>query len=307
MNTTVKSLQDLYVKLGGSLTDTYEGIAGGSPVGEMSLIPDIIAAVTEKAGSGGGSDAESGFASALIAAGVCPTSATDASGVLYWFLPVRQYSEMSRGAMENATISHVHDNINYWTNGGQYQPDNQILKSLFYSESHQAWGWDDLLLALAKIESDSAVDWYKAASEVIDEYDFGETGGGYNYSFTQFLSDTHFRGLATKSYVDESVQQFLLGTIYSGSWSQANRTLTVQDVDAYGFYNACISGLVCVGGADGRLIVLAAKEYDESDEVKYAFSGVARLITDQGSILTDLIFEVVGLSGSDSVVLSAVN
>lgn len=55
---TVKSLQALYVKLGGNLTDTYSGIAGGIPVGDYSLIPDMIQACTQKAGSGGGGGAD---------------------------------------------------------------------------------------------------------------------------------------------------------------------------------------------------------------------------------------------------------
>lgn len=48
MNTTIESLQALYVKLGGELTDTYEDIADGAAVGEMALIPDLIAAIAEK-------------------------------------------------------------------------------------------------------------------------------------------------------------------------------------------------------------------------------------------------------------------
>lgn len=55
---TVKSLQALYVKLGGNLTDTYSGIAGGIPVGDYSLIPDMIQACTQKAGSGSSGGAE---------------------------------------------------------------------------------------------------------------------------------------------------------------------------------------------------------------------------------------------------------
>lgn len=51
---TIESLQALYVKLGGSLTDTYEDIAGGVPVSDYSIIPDMIAAVATKATSGGG-------------------------------------------------------------------------------------------------------------------------------------------------------------------------------------------------------------------------------------------------------------
>lgn len=54
MISTVNSLKDLYVKMGGSLTDTYEGIANGVPVADYNVIPDMIEAITQKAGSGGG-------------------------------------------------------------------------------------------------------------------------------------------------------------------------------------------------------------------------------------------------------------
>lgn len=51
--TTIKSLKDMYVKLGGSLTDTYADIAGGKAVGTYATIPEMIQACTKKAGSGG--------------------------------------------------------------------------------------------------------------------------------------------------------------------------------------------------------------------------------------------------------------
>lgn len=54
MKRTVKALQDLYVKLGGQLTDTYANIADGIKVGLYKRIPDIIEAVKEKASGGGG-------------------------------------------------------------------------------------------------------------------------------------------------------------------------------------------------------------------------------------------------------------
>lgn len=54
MKRTVKALQDLYVKLGGQLTDTYAGIANGIKVGLYKRIPDIIEAVKEKASGGSG-------------------------------------------------------------------------------------------------------------------------------------------------------------------------------------------------------------------------------------------------------------
>ena len=51
MNTTVKSLQDLYVSLGGKLSDTFESIANGIPVSDYTTIPDVIEACSEIAGS----------------------------------------------------------------------------------------------------------------------------------------------------------------------------------------------------------------------------------------------------------------
>ena len=55
MNTTIQALQDYYVKLGGSLTDTSADIADGEAVGNYTTIPDVIEACVQKAGSGGGS------------------------------------------------------------------------------------------------------------------------------------------------------------------------------------------------------------------------------------------------------------
>lgn len=48
MNTTVEALKNAYVSLGGELTDTYEDIAGGVPVSDYSLIPDVVTAISEK-------------------------------------------------------------------------------------------------------------------------------------------------------------------------------------------------------------------------------------------------------------------
>lgn len=47
MNTTVEALKGLYVALGGQLTDTYSGIAGGIAVSDYVLIPDCIEAITQ--------------------------------------------------------------------------------------------------------------------------------------------------------------------------------------------------------------------------------------------------------------------
>jgi hypothetical protein len=50
--TTIKSLKKMYVKLGGSLTDTYADIAGGKAVGTYATIPEMIQACTKKASGG---------------------------------------------------------------------------------------------------------------------------------------------------------------------------------------------------------------------------------------------------------------
>lgn len=51
MNTTVQALQALYVKLGGSLTDTYDDIADGATVADYATIPDMVDAVAKVAES----------------------------------------------------------------------------------------------------------------------------------------------------------------------------------------------------------------------------------------------------------------
>lgn len=55
MNNTITALQALYVKMGGSLTDTYDAIADGVAVADYSTIPDMIEACAQKVTSGGSS------------------------------------------------------------------------------------------------------------------------------------------------------------------------------------------------------------------------------------------------------------
>lgn len=47
MNTTVQALQALYVKLGGSLTDTYDSIADGATVADYATVPDMVDAIAQ--------------------------------------------------------------------------------------------------------------------------------------------------------------------------------------------------------------------------------------------------------------------
>lgn len=47
MTSTVEALQNLYVALGGELTDTYEDIADGATIANLTNIPDMINAIAE--------------------------------------------------------------------------------------------------------------------------------------------------------------------------------------------------------------------------------------------------------------------
>lgn len=47
MDNTIQALQNLYVALGGELTDTYETIADGETVANLVTIPDMINAIAQ--------------------------------------------------------------------------------------------------------------------------------------------------------------------------------------------------------------------------------------------------------------------
>lgn len=51
--TNVEALRVLYVALGGSLTDTYEGIADGAAVSDYTTSSEVICAIAEIAASAG--------------------------------------------------------------------------------------------------------------------------------------------------------------------------------------------------------------------------------------------------------------
>lgn len=46
--TTVEALKNVYVSLGGELTDTHDTIAGEIPVRDYVLIPDVLQAIAGK-------------------------------------------------------------------------------------------------------------------------------------------------------------------------------------------------------------------------------------------------------------------
>lgn len=47
MDNTMDALKNLYVALGGALTDTYDDICDGAKVSDYVIIPDMINAIAE--------------------------------------------------------------------------------------------------------------------------------------------------------------------------------------------------------------------------------------------------------------------
>lgn len=55
--TTIEALKEVYTSLGGELTDVYDAIADGIAVSDYVLIPDVVSAISQKAGGqSGGSE-----------------------------------------------------------------------------------------------------------------------------------------------------------------------------------------------------------------------------------------------------------
>ena len=48
MDNNIIALQNLYVALGGELTDTYDEIANGIPVSDYAIKPDVINAIAKQ-------------------------------------------------------------------------------------------------------------------------------------------------------------------------------------------------------------------------------------------------------------------
>lgn len=165
---TVDALKELYVKMGGQLTDTYDGIAGGIPVSEYALIPDMIEAVTQKAGSGGGGgeggDGNPVFPIALLK-GLTPATFTD-NGITYYCLGVRTEQQLVKGGMDDITISDLHSQIGSMSG---YNMSARFLTAAFseHPGATTVWYNDDALLATVKVEAKTAFELWEGVSAAI--------------------------------------------------------------------------------------------------------------------------------------------
>lgn len=139
MNTTVQALQALYVKLGGSLTDTYDDIANGATVADYATIPDMVDAIAEATESGGGSSLPSvsatdngnvltvvdgAWSKAPVPAELPETTSSDNGDVL------KVVNGEWEKAAESATSGMI---VTFTASGGTYSADKTL------SEITEAW------------------------------------------------------------------------------------------------------------------------------------------------------------------------
>lgn len=169
---TITALQDLYIKLGGALTDTYEGIADGTTVGNMTLIPDLIEAIAQKAGAGGGSS----YTETLLYATGLDYAYSPYS--YKYILNIRTNEQKAAGGMDNITAEDLHNQIDSLiASGSSSQASTAFaLKAMFYHaptyspSAPPQWFDDDKLLYLARLEvSGDGDDLFKAIADYIDE------------------------------------------------------------------------------------------------------------------------------------------
>lgn len=139
MNTTVQALQALYVKLGGSLTDTYDDIANGATVADYATVPDMVDAIAEVTESGGDSSLPSvsatdngnvltvvdgAWSKAPVPAELPETTSSDNGDVL------KVVNGEWEKAAESATSGMI---VTFTASGGTYSADKTL------SEITEAW------------------------------------------------------------------------------------------------------------------------------------------------------------------------
>lgn len=169
---TIESLQALYVKLGGSLTDTYEDIAGGVPVSDYSIIPDMIAAVSRKATGSGTDD--------TVFTYVLASQLYTASGYQdrpYCFLEVRIEGQGVAGGLDNITAEELHTQLLALASqsiGVAYHKEErarnaQYLINVFSKYNGQVWTDDEALLAVVRAEEETEYALFSKIADIISK------------------------------------------------------------------------------------------------------------------------------------------
>ena len=277
MNTTIKSLQDLYIKLGGQLTDTYEGIAYGIAVGDYTLIPDMIEAVKEKAGAGGGGESNP-FTPLLMLSTELDTQSGYDEGP-YYYINIRVSGQGGRGGMDNITADELHTQLVELSRN-----DNKAanwLAKVFYQQG--IWMDDDALLAMVRAEASSKIELYSMLGEIVNGLEkntaatiqitiVNRTAGDYLTPTSQALTQVY----ATKEEVGLLPTPMIISLVGDADIATASTlSPTIDyDVDDLVAYNGQLLAKVVCGANDvsETTYVPITKHVDESTETPaYSF------------------------------------
>lgn len=253
MNTTVKSLQDLYVKMGGSLTDTYEGISDGAAVGNYTTIPDMIEAVTQKAGQGGGEGGDGNPVLPLLLLKSFEPQSFEDDGTTYYCLGIRTNEQLVKGGMDNLTISGFDSLSSYWAGNNQtYHYLSNIFDSREQPWYQHVWHNTDTLLAICAIEVTDPYDLWKQVADAMYATEPDESGWDIRIqSAKQALSEylkTADIEEAISPYIPQTTILALQGTLPTGETSISTIdtiyavSFTVSDFVNMleGFYNSIV-------------------------------------------------------------------
>ena len=147
MNTTVKSLQDVYVKIGGELTDTYCAIADGAAVGDYSLTTDVLKAIYAKCG-GSLSDVYEDIQEGVVSEYAQTPDAISAIGKVVEIgggVAINTTYDITDGTLNNANtvvegdvVANIPDGVTV-IGAGAFQ-DNPIIKSVTIPDGVTAIG-----------------------------------------------------------------------------------------------------------------------------------------------------------------------
>ena len=242
MNTTIESLQALYIKLGGNLTDTYEGIAGGIPVGEMSLIPDLIAAVTEKVSSGGDSGKASAFASLLALSNELSITSGYDQGA-YYFVDIRINEQKTRGGMDEITAEELTTQIDSII--ASINPESQMTATqktakwmyyIFGPGAGMSWK-TDILIPFVQLETGSLDEMYIGLGAILEENPGGWSRRISTRDLLEYVTNSSL-GTTLQNYVSKGssdVPFVIEGEAVADSSTHAFNTITTDTTFADAF------------------------------------------------------------------------
>lgn len=189
MNTNIQALQALYVKLGGSLTDTYSDIANGFPVSDYTVIPDMIEAVSKVANSGGGGgDSENPTLPILLLNGLVPVTFTE-NDTTYYCLGCRTPEQLIVGGLNNEDAASMHSYIQTHTDAQNADFVLKVFRESTFPD--RTWHNDDALMTALRVEATSPYELWSDIANVIQSAPIEVDYWDLKVKVAQYFTDNH--------------------------------------------------------------------------------------------------------------------